>query len=142
VLVFEGAYHGRTNLTLAMTSKYGLFKRASARSRPRSTASPSPTSTAGPAGMSDEELVAEQAIAGLERALVAQVDPSALAAVVVEPVQGEGGFVPAPPAFLRRCATCARATASCWSPTRCSRGWGAPGACGRSSTPAWSPTCS
>ena len=100
VLVFEGAYHGRTNLTLAMTSKYGLFKKGFGPFAPEVYRVPFPDLYRRPPHLSDDEVVAE-AIAGLERALVAQVDPSALAAVVVEPVQGEGGFVPAPPAFLR-----------------------------------------
>lgn len=100
VLVFEGAYHGRTNLTLAMTSKYGLFKKGFGPFAPEVYRLPFPDLFRRPPHLSDDEVVAE-AIAGVERALVAQVDPSALAAVVVEPVQGEGGFVPAPAAFLR-----------------------------------------
>ena len=100
VLVFEGAYHGRTNLTLAMTSRYAAFKRGFGPFAPEVYRLPFPDLYRRPRGMS-VEMVIEQAIAGLERAFVAQVDPSALAAIVVEPVQGEGGFVPAPPAFLR-----------------------------------------
>ena len=38
----------------------------------------------------------------MEHAFIAQVDPSAVAAVVIEPVQGEGGFLPTPPKFLKR----------------------------------------
>ncbi len=100
VLVFEGAYHGRTNLTLAMTSRYAAFKRGFGPFAPEIYRLPFPDLYRRPAALTEEEVVA-QAIAGVERALVAQVDPSALAAVVVEPVQGEGGFVPAPPAFLQ-----------------------------------------
>jgi 4-aminobutyrate aminotransferase/(S)-3-amino-2-methylpropionate transaminase len=37
-----------------------------------------------------------------DHALVAQVDPNAIAAIVIEPVQGEGGFIPTPPRFLER----------------------------------------
>jgi len=99
VLVFEGAYHGRTNLTLAMTSRYAAFKRGFGPFAPEVYRLPFPDLYRRPAGLGEAEVVA-QAIAGFERALVAQVDPSALAAVVVEPVQGEGGFVPAPAPFL------------------------------------------
>jgi 4-aminobutyrate aminotransferase/(S)-3-amino-2-methylpropionate transaminase len=52
-------------------------------------------------GMSAEEYV-EYAIGQLENALIAQVDPSAVAAIVIEPVQGEGGFIPTPPRFMQR----------------------------------------
>jgi 4-aminobutyrate aminotransferase/(S)-3-amino-2-methylpropionate transaminase len=44
----------------------------------------------------------EACVAQLERALIAQVDPAALAAIIIEPVQGEAGFIPMPPKFLRR----------------------------------------
>src|SRR5690606_38764670 len=53
-----------------------------------------------PAGMSEEAFV-EASIAALRTAMVAQVDPAAIAAFVIEPVQGEGGFVPVPRAFLQ-----------------------------------------
>mgnify|MGYP003693955111 CR=1 FL=1 len=68
--------------------------RAWARSRPRSTGCRSRTSTAGPS--------AEDALAALERALITQVAAETVAAIVIEPVQGEGGFVVAPQAFLAR----------------------------------------
>jgi 4-aminobutyrate aminotransferase / (S)-3-amino-2-methylpropionate transaminase / 5-aminovalerate transaminase len=100
VLVFEGAYHGRTNLTLAMTSRYAAFKRGFGPFAPEVYRLPFPDTFRRPSGLSDDDVV-EVAIAGFERALVAQVDPAALAAVVIEPVQGEAGFVPAPAAFLR-----------------------------------------
>ena len=54
-----------------------------------------------PAGMSEDEYVAF-GIRQLEQALVAQVDPMAVAAMIVEPIQGEAGFVPVPPRFLAR----------------------------------------
>lgn len=101
VIVFEGAYHGRTNLTLAMTSKYGLFKKGFGPFAPEIYRLPFPNLYRRPAGMSEDEYV-DDCIARLENALVAQVDPSAVAAIVVETVQGEGGFIPAPPRFLQR----------------------------------------
>lgn len=101
VVVFEGGYHGRTNLTLAMTSKYGLFKKGFGPFAPEIYRIPFPNAYRRTRGMSEEAYL-DEAVAGLERAMVAQVDPSAVAAVVVEPVQGEGGFIPAPASFLQR----------------------------------------
>lgn len=101
LVVFEGGYHGRTNLTLGMTSKYGLFKKGFGPFPPEIYRLPFPDLYRRPAGL-DPEGAIDDAIARLERAFVAQVDPSAVAAVVIEPVQGEGGFVVAPPRFLRR----------------------------------------
>src|SRR4029079_18598730 len=43
---------------------------------------------------------AEIALRDLRRALVTRVDPASVAAIIIEPVQGEGGFVPASPAYL------------------------------------------
>lgn len=101
IIVFEGAYHGRTNLTLAMTSKYGLFKKGFGPFAPEIYRLPFPNVYRRPAGMSEDAYI-DDCIARLDNALVAQVDPSAVAAIVIEPVQGEGGFIPAPKRFLQR----------------------------------------
>ena len=101
IIVFEGAYHGRTNLTMAMTSKYGLFKKGFGPFAPEIYRIPFPNVYRRPEEMSEESFV-EWSCWQLENALVAQVDPSAVAAIVIEPVQGEGGFLPTPPRFLER----------------------------------------
>jgi len=91
VIVFEGAYHGRTNLTLAMTSKYVLFKKGFGPFAPEIYRLPFPYVYRRPAGMSEDDYV-EMHVRLLDNALIAQVDPSAVAAIVIEPVQGEGGL--------------------------------------------------
>lgn len=101
VIVFEGGYHGRTNLTLAMTSKYGLFKKGFGPFAPEIYRLPFPNLYRRPAGMSEEAFI-DDAIARLENAFIAQIDPSAVAAIVIETVQGEGGFIATPPRFLQR----------------------------------------
>lgn len=101
IVVFEGGYHGRTNLTLTMTSKYALFKKGFAPFAPEVYRLPFPNLYRRPAGLSEEAFVA-WSVQQLEHAFIAQVDPEAVAAVVIEPILGEGGFVPVPPAFLRR----------------------------------------
>ncbi len=101
IVVFEGAYHGRTNLTLSMTSKYGLFKKGFGPFAPEIYRLPFPNLYRRPAGMSEEDYL-DDCIARLDNAMIAQVDPSAIAAIVVETVQGEGGFIPVPPRFLQR----------------------------------------
>ena len=101
IVVFEGAYHGRTLLTLSMTSKYGLFKKGFGPFAPEIYRLPAPNPYRRPSGMSSENYV-EWCIQQLNNSLVSQVDPSAIAAIVIEPVQGEAGFIPVPNAFLRR----------------------------------------
>lgn len=101
IIVFENAYHGRTNLTLAMTSKYNLFKKGFGPYAPEIYRLPFPNVYRRPTGLSEEAFI-DDAIAKLENALVAYVDPSAVAAIVIEPVQGEGGFLTTPRRFLAR----------------------------------------
>lgn len=101
VIVFEGAYHGRTNLTMAMTSKYALFKKGFGPFAPEIYRLPFPNIYRTPMGMSEEEYI-EYSIQMLENALIAQVAPEAIAAIVIEPVQGEGGFLPTPPRFMEK----------------------------------------
>ena len=101
VLCFEGAYHGRTLLTLSLTSKYGLFKQGMGPFAPEIYRVPAPDLYRRPASMSEADYIA-WCCSQLERALVAQVDPVALAAIVIEPVQGEGGCLPMPAPFLRK----------------------------------------
>jgi 4-aminobutyrate aminotransferase/(S)-3-amino-2-methylpropionate transaminase len=101
IVVFEGAFHGRTNLTLAMTSKFNLFKKGFGPFAPEVYRFPFPNVYRRPVGMSEDSFV-DWHISQLDYSFTAQVDPSHVAAIFVEPVQGEGGFVPAPFLWLRR----------------------------------------
>jgi len=98
IIAFEGAYHGRTLLTLTLTSKYS-FKKTFGPFAPEVYRAPFPAAYR--MGLSEEEAVA-QCWDAFERMLVAHVGPEAIAAVIIEPVQGEGGFIPTPRAFMRR----------------------------------------
>jgi 4-aminobutyrate aminotransferase/(S)-3-amino-2-methylpropionate transaminase len=101
VICFEGGYHGRTLLTLSLTSKYGLFKSGFGPFAPEIVRLPIPNTYRTPKGMTADEYV-DFGIQQLEHAFIAQVDPSAVAAILIEPVQGEAGFLPVPPRFLKR----------------------------------------
>lgn len=98
IVVFDGAYHGRTLLTLTLTSRT-YFKKKFGPFAPEVYRAPFPYAYR--MGLSEAEAV-EVAWAGFERLLVAGVDAESIAAVVIEPVQGEGGFIPVPAEFLRR----------------------------------------
>lgn len=92
VIAFEGGFHGRTALALALTSKPHPYKLGLGPLAPEVYRAPFPDVYRGPS--------AEAALAQLERMFATHVAPEQVAAVVFEPQQGEGGFVPAPPAFV------------------------------------------
>lgn len=100
IVCFEGGYHGRTLLTLSLTSKYALFKSGFGPFASEIVRLPFPNVYRTPAGMTEEQYV-DFAISQLDLAMVAQVDPSAIAAFIIEPVQGEAGFIPVPERFLQ-----------------------------------------
>jgi 4-aminobutyrate aminotransferase / (S)-3-amino-2-methylpropionate transaminase / 5-aminovalerate transaminase len=93
VIAFEGAFHGRTLLSLTLTSKTHPYKAGLGPFAPEVYRVPFPNEYRG--------VTAVDALAALERALVSQVAAETVAAIVIEPVQGEGGFIVAPPEFLR-----------------------------------------
>jgi len=101
IVVVEGAYHGRTNLTMGMTSKFNLFKKGFGPFAPEIYRFPFPNVYRRPDEMSADAWV-NYHVANLEHAFMAIVDPSHVAAVVIEPVLGEGGFLPVPAPFLQR----------------------------------------
>ena len=92
VIGFEGGFHGRTLLSLSLTSKMHPYKAGLGPFAPEVYRVPFPNDYRGPDW--------ETALAALERALVTQVAAETVAAVVIEPVQGEGGFVVAAREFM------------------------------------------
>jgi 4-aminobutyrate aminotransferase/(S)-3-amino-2-methylpropionate transaminase len=92
VIVFEGAFHGRTLLSMTMTSKTHPYKAGLGPFAPEVYRVPFPQEYRGPS--------TDEALSALQRAFTTQVAPEQVATIVVEPVQGEGGFVPAPRDFL------------------------------------------
>jgi 4-aminobutyrate aminotransferase len=94
VLVFDNAFHGRTLLTMTMTAKVVPYKRGFGPFAPEVYRSPAPYPYR---DVSDDD-----AIAALEHLFKGGVDPDSIACAVLEPVQGEGGFIPMTQGFLER----------------------------------------
>jgi 4-aminobutyrate aminotransferase/(S)-3-amino-2-methylpropionate transaminase len=92
VIAFDGGFHGRTLLALSLTSKTHPYKAGLGPFSPDVYRVPFPYEYRG--------VSARQALDALERAFVTQVAAETVAAIVLEPVQGEGGFVPAPREFV------------------------------------------
>ena len=106
VISFSGAFHGRTALTMAMTGKVAPYKQQFGPSAADVFHVPFPLARYG--------VDVETSLLVLDHILRADVEPARVAAIVLEPVQGEGGFHQAPPRIdARACANCATPTASC-----------------------------
>src|SRR5213082_3288717 len=93
VIGFEGGFHGRTLLAVSLTSKTHPYKAGLGPFAPEVYRVPFPYEYRG--------VDTTEALAALRRAFVTQVAPENVAAIVIEPVLGEGGFVVAPPEFLQ-----------------------------------------
>jgi 4-aminobutyrate aminotransferase len=94
VIAFDHAFHGRTNLTMALTSKVVPYKRGFGPFAPEVYRAPAPYPYRGTSS--------DDALRGLELLFKQDVDPESVACVVLEPVQGEGGFIAMPEDFPRR----------------------------------------
>src|SRR6266567_1862095 len=104
VVVFDHAYHGRTNLTMALTAKNMPYKHRFGPFAPEVYRLPMSYPFRDPAGMTGEQAAA-RALNHIE----SQVGGENIAAVVIEPVQGEGGFIDPAPGFLPTVAGWCRA---------------------------------
>lgn len=93
VITFTGAFHGRTQLTMSMTGKAVPYRPKGTPIVPGIFHVPFPIPHH---GVSEED-----ALRGLHNTLKADISPADVAAIVIEPVQGEGGFYQTPPSFMK-----------------------------------------
>jgi len=94
VISFRGGFHGRTLLALSLTGSVQPYKQDFGPYATEIYQTPFPYAYRG--------WTTEAAMADLENLLESEVSPKRVAAIVIEPVLGEGGFVPAPLDFMRR----------------------------------------
>jgi 4-aminobutyrate aminotransferase / (S)-3-amino-2-methylpropionate transaminase / 5-aminovalerate transaminase len=94
IIAFTNSFHGRTLMGLSMTGKTQPYKQNFGPFAPEIYHAPFPYLYRG--------WTVESAIAALYELFETQVQPDRVAAVIIEPVLGEGGFIPAPPEFLRQ----------------------------------------
>ena len=93
VIAFDHAFHGRTNLTMALTAKV-VYKDGFGPFAPEVYRAPAPYPYRG--------VTSDDAVAGLHHLFKQDIAPERVACIVLEPVQGEGGFIPMPDDFPRR----------------------------------------
>lgn len=94
VIAFGGAFHGRTLLGMALTGKVVPYKVGFGPFPGDIYHAPFPNALHG--------VSVDDAMAGIEKLFKFDIDPKRVAAIIFEPVQGEGGFYPAPAEFVRR----------------------------------------
>ena len=97
VVAFSGGFHGRTLLSLTMTSSSPAYRQNFGPFAPDIHHTPFPDEYRG--------WTTDTALEALDELFDTRVVPDQVAAILIEPQQGEGGFVPAPAAFLRRLRT-------------------------------------
>ena len=92
VIAFGGGFHGRTYMTMALTGKVAPYKKGFGPFPGSVYHAPYPSELQG--------ISTADSLKAIERLFKADIDPTQVAAIIFEPVQGEGGFVVAPPEFV------------------------------------------
>ncbi|MBB1489643.1 4-aminobutyrate--2-oxoglutarate transaminase [Oceanospirillum sediminis] len=94
VIAFNGGFHGRTNLTMGLTGKVVPYKASFGPFPAGIFHAPYPNEYHG--------VSIEDSLKALNMLFTCDIEPSQVAAIIIEPVQGEGGFYPAPVEFLQQ----------------------------------------
>jgi len=94
IIAFNGSFHGRTLLALGLTGKMTPYKRGFGPFPAEIHHAPFPCAL--------HDISVDDAINGVENLFTTVIEPDRVAAFIVEPVQGEGGYYPAPSLFLQR----------------------------------------
>jgi 4-aminobutyrate aminotransferase/(S)-3-amino-2-methylpropionate transaminase len=97
IVVFEHSYHGRTNLTMALTAKNMPYKEGFGPFAPEIYRVPMPYSFH---WVGDQATITEDAIAMITHKIDKEIGAHNVAAILIEPIQGEGGFIVPPKGFL------------------------------------------
>ena len=94
IISFSGSFHGRTMMALALTGKVVPYKAGFGPLPGEVFHVPFPIGFHG--------ISSDDSLAALDKLFKSDIEPTGVAAIIIEPVQGEGGFYPAPPGFLRQ----------------------------------------
>ncbi|MAM13566.1 MAG: 4-aminobutyrate--2-oxoglutarate transaminase [Rhizobiaceae bacterium] len=97
VIAFNGGFHGRTFMTLSLTGKVAPYKAGFGAMMPDVYHIPYPAEL--------HATSVEDSLKALKNLFKADLDPARVAAIIIEPVQGEGGFYPAPADLMRAIRT-------------------------------------
>jgi len=93
IIAFGGSFHGRTFMGMSLTGKVAPYKKGFGAMMPDVYHVPFPIELHG--------ISVDESLGALTKLFKADLDPERVAAIIIEPVQGEGGFYPAPPELMR-----------------------------------------
>jgi 4-aminobutyrate aminotransferase/(S)-3-amino-2-methylpropionate transaminase len=102
VIAFENSFHGRTMFAMSLTGKTDPYKKGFGPFVPEVYRVPAPYAYRCPAGRDCSGGCQGDCFGSIEKAFVSTVHPSSVAAIIVEPVSGEGGFIPFPDFYLKQ----------------------------------------
>jgi len=100
IVVFTGGFHGRTSLTMGMTSKVKPYKLGFGPFAPGIHRAEFPYIYRRPAGLTEEDAM-KYYIEKLNNFFLEQINSENVAAIIIEPMQGEGGFLPVPTQYVK-----------------------------------------
>jgi len=95
IIVFSGSFHGRTHMAMAMTTSKTGYRAGHSPLPSGVFMAPYPDPLA-----ADQDAEVAKALKGVDHLLKSMTAPEETAAMILEPVLGEGGYIPAPPAFI------------------------------------------
>ena len=128
IVAFTHAFHGRTHMALSLTGKANPYKAGFAPRAAEIYRAQYPYLYRNPWGATTEAEVAERALEALKDQVKTTIGETEVAAVLIEPVAGEGGFIPAPKAFLAGLHAYAKEIGALWIDDEVQAGIGRTGA--------------
>lgn len=128
IVAFTHAFHGRTHMALSLTAKANPYKAGFAPRAAEIYRARYPYLYRNTWGLTDETKVAEKALSALKEQVKTTIGEGEVAAFLIEPVAGEGGFIPAPKAFLKGLQDYAKEIGALWIDDEVQSGIGRTGA--------------
>jgi 4-aminobutyrate aminotransferase / (S)-3-amino-2-methylpropionate transaminase / 5-aminovalerate transaminase len=127
IVAFTHAFHGRTHMTLSLTGKADPYKAGFAPRAAEVYRAPFPYVYRNPFHLQDEDAVADAYLAQLKDLVKTTIGEGEVAAFLIEPIAGEGGFIPVPERYLRGLRSYASAIGALWIDDEVQAGMGRTG---------------
>jgi 4-aminobutyrate aminotransferase len=127
IVAFTHAFHGRTHMTLSLTGKANPYKAGFAPRAAEVYRAPFPYGFRNPFGLTAEDAIADAYLTQLKDLVKTTIGEGEVAAFVLEPIAGEGGFIPVPERYLRGLRTYSQEIGALWIDDEVQAGMGRTG---------------